>query len=104
MNPDSVWKVKRMNVQWQTQTKAAQQPSFTPVQTGLLQRKCACGQHTVVGGECEECRAKREGMLQRAAVNAEPLASNGMLPIVHDVLNSQGQPLDAGTRTFMEPR
>lgn len=70
--------------------------------SGLLQRKCACGQHTVAGGECEECRRKREGMLQRAAVNAAPV--NGVPPIVHDVLNSSGQPLDAGTRAFMEPR
>jgi hypothetical protein len=70
--------------------------------SGLLQRKCACGQHTVAGGECEECRKKREGMLQRAAINAAP--TNGVPPIVHDVLSSPGQPLDAGTRAFMEPR
>jgi hypothetical protein len=67
-----------------------------------LQRKCACGQHTIAGGECEECRQKREGMLQRAAVNTAP--TNGVPSIVHGVLNSSGQPLDAGTRAFMEPR
>lgn len=70
--------------------------------SGLLQRKCACGQHTVAGGECEECRKKREGMLQRAAVSTAPV--NGVPPIVHDVLSAPGQPLDAGTRAFMEPR
>ncbi len=32
----------------------------------LLQRTCACGQHTLAGGECEECRKKREGTLQRS--------------------------------------
>ncbi len=68
----------------------------------ILQRKCACGQHTIAGGECEECRKKREGTLQRAAINAAP--TNGVPPIVHDVLNSSGKPLDAGTRAFMEPR
>src|SRR6266566_4259693 len=32
----------------------------------LLQRTCACGQHTIAGGECEECREKREGTLLRS--------------------------------------
>jgi Domain of unknown function (DUF4157) len=39
--------------------------SFTPVQTGLLQRKCeSCGNHTIAGGKCAEC-AKNKGGLQR---------------------------------------
>jgi hypothetical protein len=74
---------------------------LTPAHHGLLQRACACGQHTVAGGECAACREKREGM-QRAAVNSAPV--NAIPPIVHDVLTSSGQPLDAGTRAFMEPR
>src|SRR6266567_4433734 len=86
----------------QTQTIAASKPSFTPVQAGLLQRKCACGKHTGTGGECAECRQKREGLLQRAGVSNAPV--NAVPPIVHDVLSSHGQPLDAGTRAFMEPR
>src|SRR5437667_401753 len=73
-----------MITQLQTQTKAAQQPSFISAQTGLLQRKCACGQHTIGGSECEECRQKREGTLQRAAVNTAPTSS--VPPIVRDVL------------------
>lgn len=72
------------------------------ISTGILQRKCACGQHTGGGGECAECRKKRAGTLQRAAVN--PALVNEVLPIVHEVLRSPGQPLDAATRTFMEPR
>jgi len=91
-----------MSIQLQLQTKAAQQPSFKPVRTDILQRKCTCGQHTVAGGECEECRRKSGGMLHRAA--ASPSSVNGVPPIVHDVLSSSGQPLDAGTRAFMEPR
>jgi hypothetical protein len=59
------------------------------------QRQCACGNHTVAGSKCEECRKKREGTLQRAAISSPP--------IVHDVLRSPGQPLDAATHTFMEP-
>ena len=41
------------------------------------------------------------GLLQRAAVNA---ADVQVPPIVHDVLRSPGQPLDAATRELMEPR
>ena len=57
---------------------------------GVLQRECAA---------CEEeaARVHRKG---------EGAAANGMTapPIVHDVLRSPGQPLDAGTRAYMEPR
>lgn len=90
-----------MITQPQISQKAVQLPSLTPVQTGLLQRQCACGQHTD-GGECEECRQEHEGTIQRAAVSAPPV--NNVPPIVYEVLNSPGQPLDAGTRVFMEQR
>jgi hypothetical protein len=34
--------------------------------SSLLQRQCACGTHTIGGGECQTCRQKREtGFLQR---------------------------------------
>jgi outer membrane protein OmpA-like peptidoglycan-associated protein len=65
----------------------------------LLQRTCACGTHAPGGGECEECKKKR---LQRQATGAH--TPNVAPPIVHDVLRAPGQPLDAGTRAFMEPR
>src|SRR5260221_14094093 len=85
----------------QVKAMAPSASHFTPVAVGLLQRKCGCGQHTTAGGECEECRQKREGIMQRATVGAAPL--NTVPPIVHEVLRSSGQPLDAGTRAFMEP-
>jgi hypothetical protein len=70
--------------------------------SSLLQRTCGCGQHTLAGGECEECRKKREGVLQRhAATSNEPTT---VPPIVSEVLRSPGQPLDADTHAFMEPR
>jgi hypothetical protein len=70
---------------------------------GILQRRCACGQHTGVSGECAECRKKRQAnMLQRAATDSA--ATGDVPPIVHEVLRSPGQPLDAATRAFMEPR
>ncbi len=92
----------RIRAQSQVQASAAQTVRFTPVRTGLLQRACACGQHTLAGGECAECRKKREATLQRAAVNTAPV--NEVPPIVHEVLRSPGQPLDPATRAFMEPR
>lgn len=41
-------------------------------------------------------------LLQRAAVNEAPVQN--VPSIVHEVLRSPGQPLDAETRTFFEPR
>ena len=35
--------------------------------SGFLQRQCACGLHTIAGGECPTCRQKREpALLQRS--------------------------------------
>lgn len=82
---------------WQT-NKVAQPPNVKD----MLQRKCACGNHTVAGGKCEDCRKKREDMVQRSAVNVAPV--NEAPPIVHEVLRSPGQPLDRATREYMEPR
>ncbi len=91
-----------MNYQAQAIAQTQQRASTVPsVKDGILQRQCACGQHAG-GGECEECRKKREGTIQRAAMSPAPV--NAVPPIVHDVLNSPGQPLGAETRAFMEPR
>ncbi len=35
-------------------------PQSAPAAAGLLQRKCACGQHTGGEGECAECKRKKE--------------------------------------------
>jgi len=75
-----------------------------------LQRKCSCG------GSCDKCRAEasddEHGQVRRkaAAVQTSHFASaqaNAAMPappIVHSVLRSPGQPLDATTRAFFEPR
>ncbi|UWZ82855.1 eCIS core domain-containing protein [Occallatibacter riparius] len=55
----------------------------------ILQRKCA---------ECEE-----EEKLHRKT-EAAPQSDSEAPPIVHDVLNAPGEPLDAQSRAFMEPR
>lgn len=84
------------------QTQASVNPVITPVMSGVLQRACACGQHTSGSDECKECKQKRQDMLQRSATNAAPVSE--VPPIVHKVLRSPGQPLDAQTLAFMEPR
>jgi outer membrane protein OmpA-like peptidoglycan-associated protein len=56
--------------------------------------------------------AQGKSDLQRAAVNSAPLSPQrislkpeiAVPSIVYDVLSSPGQPIDAGTRAFMEPR
>ncbi|MFZ1465522.1 MAG: DUF4157 domain-containing protein, partial [Anaerolineae bacterium] len=68
----------------------------------LLQRQCACGNHTVAGGECAACAKKGEISLQRSALSDQPM--NGVPPIVYDVLHESGDGLDASTRVFMEER
>ncbi|HEX6045677.1 MAG TPA: DUF4157 domain-containing protein [Pyrinomonadaceae bacterium] len=68
----------------------------------LLQRKCAgCGNHTG-GGQCTGCAKKEEEKLQRRAAGIE--TTTEIPPIVHEVLNSPGQPLDTATRAFMQSR
>ncbi len=49
------------------QTKTA---SFLPPPQGLLQRKCACGNHTVAGGECAECAKKKRGLQRKLSIGA----------------------------------
>jgi outer membrane protein OmpA-like peptidoglycan-associated protein len=93
--------VGRIDSQMQTQMRSAPSISLKPVSGIAFQRKCACGQHTISGGECTECRRKRLSIQRRAANQAAPAT---VPPIVHEVLHSPGQPLDPDTRTFMEPR
>lgn len=64
-----------------------------------IQRACACSGS---GGDCPECKKKEETGLQRAT----NVSSGGFKApaCVNEVLRSPGQPLDAATRAFMEPR
>lgn len=71
---------------------------------GMLQRKCACGNHTVAGGECMACGRKKQ-TLQRRTSDRNPASgaevSSIAPPIVHAVLRSSGQPLDSQTQALM---
>jgi Domain of unknown function (DUF4157)/Novel toxin 16 len=61
-----------------------------PAAGGVLQRKCA-------GCEDEEKNVQRKA-------DGGPVPEAAAPPIVHEVLRGPGEPLDAGTRAFMEPR
>ena len=69
------------------------------VRTGAppRQRTCACG------GTCTWCRAEQHG-LPTQRLQAGHAGSLEAPPLVQEVLASPGQPLDAATREFMEPR
>jgi outer membrane protein OmpA-like peptidoglycan-associated protein/Zn-dependent peptidase ImmA (M78 family) len=91
--------------------KSASQVNQAPVQAtpqagrGVLQRKCACGQHTS-GEKCSAC-SKDEPALKRSAIkhgSGRGTEQQQAPSIVHDVLRSPGQPLDAQAREFMESR
>lgn len=93
-----------MNRQNATQTLQLK-PTATPSASGLLQRKCDCGNHTIAGGECEEC--KNTQTLQRASLSPRGRGTKGegeVPPIVHEVLRSSGRPLDPTSPAFLEPR
>jgi hypothetical protein len=94
-----------MSVRLPTRMRPNERRIFTPSPGHFLQRKCTCGQHTIGGSECGECSKDRQ-TLQRATRNPEVEArdSGGVPPIVHEVLRSPGQPLDAATRAFFEFR
>jgi hypothetical protein len=75
----------------------------TPGHPASLHRKCDCG------GTCDNCKAEQEndehGKVQRKGESASPSARSTAAPaIVHQVISEPGDPLDAATRAFFEPR
>jgi len=55
----------------------------------------------MAGEKCEECEKKGNLLQRKSNSRSDPTE---VPPIVHEVLNSPGQPLDPATRAFMEPR
>jgi hypothetical protein len=89
------------------QVRSAAARSLEPVRGGVLQRKRARGGTPGPSGECEACRKERNaGTLRRMAAPPSSLIPHpSKVPaIVYEVLRSPGQPVDAQTRAFMEPR
>jgi len=92
-----------MSVREQIPMKPAALPlqqALTPTPLATLQRKCACGSSAGAGDGCEECKKKAQIQRRRASHGEEP---GTVPPIVKEVLNSPGQPLDAETRALFEP-
>lgn len=84
----------------QGRTQAVPTSVLTPAASGFLQRKCACGGSSGIAGQCEEC-SSNQLKVQRHAENQD----RSLVPsAVNEVLRSPGRPLDAQTRSFMEPR
>jgi hypothetical protein len=67
-----------------------------------VQRKCECGSGAAAG-QCETCSQKEEEqkVQRKAASDSAPAFAP---PIVGEVLNSPGQPLDRGARELFEPK
>ena len=87
--------------------KALTQTRATPVPRQIISLPArhfnnATLQRCTATTECEDCRKKRLGIVQRFATGIQ--TPSIAPPIVHDVLRSPGQPLDMATRAFMEPR
>lgn len=53
-----------------TIARQAQTAGYLPLAQSMLQRKCACGNHTVLGGECAECAKNNIGMQRKLAIGA----------------------------------
>jgi hypothetical protein len=90
-----------MNARVSVQKKPA--TSALPVQSNLLQRKCACGGTQGPTGECKDCRKKQ---LQQTIGNpgSGMRHDSSVPPIVHEVIHTGGEPLDPNTREFMQSR
>jgi len=72
----------------------------------FLGRRCACGGIIGPDGECAECRRKRLDLQRRPQTRSQgpPVEKTSVADVVYDVIRAAGQPLDAETRSFFEPR
>jgi Domain of unknown function (DUF4157) len=62
----------RSHAQIHMNTSAPKAPSFMPLRTSLLQRKCACGGSAGMTGACEGCGKKRMMGIQTKLAVSEP--------------------------------
>lgn len=88
------------------QAEVASKPAITPAKGGVLQRQCACGQHTS-GGECGEC-AKKQRESRRSPSGRQPLQAKLTIGDSRDALEQEAERVayqvlaarsDAGTRS-----
>jgi len=82
--------------------RVAEQVMRMPAPT--LQRSCApCA---AGGAPCPKCAGEKKELVQRSTGNSKPETGNASASVPDNFLHSlgSGQPLDASTRAFMEPR
>lgn len=84
--------------EWSPAPRAAA-PTFARAPGTLLQRSCACGSGDK-SGNCAACSRKK---LSRRA-DSNDSSQKAVPPVVGEVLNESGRPLDDSSRAFMEPR
>lgn len=53
-----------------TVAQQAKTANFLPPASGILQRQCACGNHTVAGAECAECAKKKNNLQAKLAIGS----------------------------------
>ena len=71
--------------------------TVSPLSAAMLQRKCAGARSSAGSCHCDACAKDRTGQAAHDRAEAVP-------PIVRQVLNTSGQPLDSATRGSMEAR
>lgn len=77
-------------------------PSVLPTGRRALQRQCACGKHAPGGGDCEECRKKREAMQRRAVTRSEGLDAGDGGTVAPPALGP-GRALESGLADRFRP-
>lgn len=83
--------------------RAADAATTARSRVGRLQRKCACGRHTVGGMTCAGCAGSQHALRRQRSGDAEH-ASGGVPSSVRETLQTPGSPLDSSTRAFFESR
>jgi hypothetical protein len=103
--PGDAYEQEADRVAEQVMRMAAPAATASPAVSGGgagVQHACACG------GSCDDCKKEHHddehAQVQMKAVGPGTAGGIEAPPIVHEVLRSPGQPLDAGTRAFIEPR
>ncbi len=84
--------------------EAVTTPAIGPQADGLLQRQCACGQHTIAGGECTHCRDNRHHA-ERSTNSADyrrPGFKQGAPPIERSESKRPEEPADSPSVQFVE--
>lgn len=73
---------------------------LSPPVESLLQRTCACGQHTIGGAPCSSCKTSNEKPFSQSLGNER----KEVLPSIRRGLRSRDEPMGESTRTFFQQR